>query len=180
DELHPCLAILLCTLQESGDDEYKGDQSDSDDEVDSDFDIDEGDEPNSDQDDDEPKRKRRVVTKAYREPIKSLRPKKPEVPASSSQKVREEKATPVEQDDVIDSRKHMRQSTTEHTRQTFLRVQERQVQSKRKKGAAGPSYERPLTQEELLKEAKITEEFNLRSLGEFGSFAIPLPPFLGR
>ncbi|XP_062821154.1 vacuolar protein sorting-associated protein 72 homolog [Anolis carolinensis] len=150
--------------EESGDDEYKGDQSDSDDEVDSDFDIDEGDEPNSDQDDDEPKRKRRVVTKAYREPIKSLRPKKPEVPASSSQKVREEKATPVEQDDVIDSRKHMRQSTTEHTRQTFLRVQERQVQSKRKKGAAGPSYERPLTQEELLKEAKITEEFNLRSL----------------
>lgn len=52
--------------QESGDDEYKGDQSDSDDEVDSDFDIDEGDEPGSDQDDDEPKRKRRVVTKAYK------------------------------------------------------------------------------------------------------------------
>nr|XP_060613990.1 vacuolar protein sorting-associated protein 72 homolog [Anolis sagrei ordinatus] len=150
--------------EESGDDEYKGDQSDSDDEVDSDFDIDEGDEPNSDQDDDEPKRKRRVVTKAYREPIKSLRPKKPEVPASSSQKVREERATPAEQDDAVDSRKHMRQSTTEHTRQTFLRVQERQVQSKRKKGGAAPSYERPLTQEELLKEAKITEEFNLRSL----------------
>lgn len=58
----------------------------------------------------------------------------------------------------------MRQSTTEHTRQTFLRLQERQVQSKRKKG--GPNYERPLTQEELLEEAKITEEINLRSLGE--------------
>lgn len=61
-------------------------------------------------------------------------------------------------------RKHMRQSTTEHTRQTFLRLQERQVQSKRKKG--GPNYDRPLTQEELLEEAKITEEINLRSLGE--------------
>ncbi|NXM54690.1 VPS72 protein, partial [Illadopsis cleaveri] len=61
-------------------------------------------------------------------------------------------------------RKHMRQSTTEHTRQTFLRLQERQVQSKRKKG--GPNYERPLTQEELLEEAKITEEINLRSLGQ--------------
>lgn len=61
-------------------------------------------------------------------------------------------------------RKHMRQSTTEHTRQTFLRIQERQVQSKRKKG--GPNYDRPLTQEELLEEAKITEEINLRSLGE--------------
>lgn len=59
----------------------------------------------------------------------------------------------------------MRQSTTEHTRQTFLRLQERQVQSKRKKG--GPNYERPLTQEELLEEAKITEEINLRSLGEW-------------
>lgn len=60
----------------------------------------------------------------------------------------------------------MRQSTTEHTRQTFLRLQERQVQSKRKKGA-GPSYDRPLTQEELLEEAKITEELNLRSLGKW-------------
>ncbi|KAF7238379.1 hypothetical protein EYD10_14960 [Varanus komodoensis] len=150
--------------EESGDDEYKGDQSDSDDEVDSDFDIDEGDVPSSDQDEDEPKRKRRVVTKAYKEPIKSLRPKKPDAPASGSQKVREERSVPVELlDDVVDSRKHMRQSTTEHTRQTFLRVQERQVQSKRKKGA-GPSHERPLTQEELLKEAKITEELNLRSL----------------
>lgn len=64
-------------------------------------------------------------------------------------------------------RKHMRQSTTEHTRQTFLRIQERQVQSKRKKG--GPNYDRPLTQEELLEEAKITEEINLRSLGELGA-----------
>lgn len=52
--------------QESGDDEYRGDQSDSDDEVDSDFDIDEGEEPTSDQDESEPKRRRRVVTKAYR------------------------------------------------------------------------------------------------------------------
>ncbi|NWW69121.1 VPS72 protein, partial [Ifrita kowaldi] len=66
---------------------------------------------------------------------------------------------------VSAGRKHMRQSTTEHTRQTFLRLQERQVQSKRKKG--GPNYERPLTQEELLEEAKITEEINLRSLENY-------------
>uniref|UniRef100_A0A2K6UQ81 Vacuolar protein sorting-associated protein 72 homolog n=1 Tax=Saimiri boliviensis boliviensis TaxID=39432 RepID=A0A2K6UQ81_SAIBB len=57
----------------------------------------------------------------------------------------------------------MRQSTAEHTRQTFLRVQERQGQSRRRKG---PHCERPLTQEELLREAKITEELNLRSLGQ--------------
>lgn len=60
-------------------------------------------------------------------------------------------------------RKSMRQSTAEHTRQTFLRVQERQGQSRRRKG---PHCERPLTQEELLREAKITEELNLRSLGQ--------------
>ncbi|NXG18661.1 VPS72 protein, partial [Grallaria varia] len=152
--------------EESGDDEYRGEHSDTDDEVDSDFDIDEGDEPASDQEEAEPRRRRRVLTKAYREPLKSLRPKKTEGPRGGSQKSREVKSIPLElQDDVGDSRKHMRQSTTEHTRQTFLRLQERQVQSKRKKG--GPNYERPLTQEELLEEAKITEEINLRSLENY-------------
>lgn len=53
-------------FKESGDDEYKGDHSDSEDEVDSDFDIDEGDEPDSDQEEDAPRRKSRVVTKAYK------------------------------------------------------------------------------------------------------------------
>ncbi|XP_071273439.1 vacuolar protein sorting-associated protein 72 homolog [Agelaius tricolor] len=152
--------------EESGDDEYRGDHSDSDDEVDSDFDIDEGDEPGSEQDEAEPRRRRRVLTKAYREPLKSLRAKKAEGPRGGSQRSREVKSTPLElQEDGGDSRKHMRQSTTEHTRQTFLRLQERQVQSKRKKG--GTSYERPLTQEELLEEAKITEEINLRSLENY-------------
>ncbi|NXH88112.1 VPS72 protein, partial [Edolisoma coerulescens] len=152
--------------QESGDDEYRGEHSDSDDEVDSDFDIDEGDEPGSEQDEAEPRRRRRVLTKAYREPLKSLRAKKAEGPRGGSQRSREVKSVPLElQEDVGDSRKHMRQSTTEHTRQTFLRLQERQVQSKRKKG--GPNYERPLTQEELLEEAKITEEINLRSLENY-------------
>nr|ACG76403.1 transcription factor-like 1 (predicted) [Otolemur garnettii] len=265
--------------EESGDDEYQGDQSDTEDEVDSDFDIDEGDEPSSDGEAEEPRRKRRVVTKAYKEPLKSLRPRKVSTIAGSSQKTREEKVLlPLElQDDGSDRevavvtdygafvkipgcrkqglvhqthmsscrvdkpseivdvgdkvwvkligremkndrikvflsmkvvnqgtgkdlglnsviieqeerrrhfcqdytgqitlkavlnttckkcgcRKSMRQSTAEHTRQTFLRVQERQGQSRRRKG---PHCERPLTQEELLREAKITEELNLRSL----------------
>ncbi|XP_030147303.4 vacuolar protein sorting-associated protein 72 homolog [Taeniopygia guttata] len=152
--------------EESGDDEYRGEHSDSDDEVDSDFDIDEGDEPGSEQDEAEPRRRRRVLTKAYREPLKSLRARKAEGPRGASQRGREVKALPLElQEDGGDSRKHMRQSTTEHTRQTFLRLQERQVQSKRKKG--GTSHERPLTQEELLEEAKITEEINLRSLENY-------------
>ncbi|XP_053330621.1 vacuolar protein sorting-associated protein 72 homolog [Spea bombifrons] len=154
--------------EESGDEEYNEDRSESEDEVDSDFDIDEGDEPTSDHEEDEPKRKRRVVTKAYKEPIKLLKPKpKPKADASSSvaQKSRPEKPAPQETpEDVGDSRKHMRQSTTEHTRQTFLRVQERQVQSRKKKG---PHPDRPLTQEELLEEAKITEEINIRSLENY-------------
>ncbi|XP_063295759.1 vacuolar protein sorting-associated protein 72 homolog [Pelobates fuscus] len=154
--------------EESGDDEYNEDRSASEDEVDSDFDIDEGDEPTSDHDEDEPKRKRRVVTKAYKEPIQLLKPKpkpKADAPTSSTQKSRQEKPAPQEAtEDAVDSRKQMRQSTTEHTRQTFLRVQERQVQSRKKKG---PHPDRPLTQEELLEEAKITEEINIRSLENY-------------
>lgn len=63
-----CFMLTFCCflMQESGDDEYKGDHSDSEDEVDSDFDIDEGDEPDSEQEEDAPRRKSRVVTKAYK------------------------------------------------------------------------------------------------------------------
>nr|AAH74215.1 MGC83390 protein [Xenopus laevis] len=61
--------------EESGDEEYNEDRSESEDEVDSDFDIDEGDEPTSDHEEEEPKKKRRVVTKAYKEPIQLLKPK---------------------------------------------------------------------------------------------------------
>ncbi|MBN3300002.1 VPS72 protein, partial [Amia calva] len=154
---------------ESGDDEYKGDQSETEDEVDSDFDIDEGDEPDSDQEEDEPRRKRRVVTKAYKEPIKTVKPKpkpkRPPAQPSGSEKVKEEKREPLElQDDIGENRKSVRQSTTEHTRLTYLRLQERQVQPRRRKG---PHHDRPLTQEELLAEAKITAELNLRSLENY-------------
>lgn len=57
---------VFFSFQESGDDEYHGEHSDTEDEVDSDFDIDEGDEPDSDQEEDAPRRKSRVVTKAYK------------------------------------------------------------------------------------------------------------------
>ena len=60
------LIFLFPSFQESGDDEYHGEHSDTEDEVDSDFDIDEGDEPDSDQEEDAPRRKSRVVTKAYK------------------------------------------------------------------------------------------------------------------
>lgn len=56
----------------------------------------------------------------------------------------------------------MRQSTSEHTRKTNLRLQERQDAPRRRRGA---HRDRPLTQDELLAEAKITAELNIRSLG---------------
>lgn len=64
--MRTCFFFYHIFPQESGDDEYRGEHSDTEDEVDSDFDIDEGDEPDSDQEDDAPRRKSRVVTKAYK------------------------------------------------------------------------------------------------------------------
>lgn len=64
---------------------------------------------------------------------------------------------------VLLARKSVRQSTSEHTRKTNLRLQERQDAPRRRRGA---HRDRPLTQEELLAEAKITAEINIRSLGE--------------
>ncbi|XP_066539517.1 vacuolar protein sorting-associated protein 72 homolog [Hoplias malabaricus] len=154
---------------ESGDDEYKGDLSDTEDEVDSDFDIDEGEEPDSEQEEDGPRRKSRVVTKAYKEPIKAVKPKpKPkkvsELPRRTERtKTDKHKALEL-QEDISKNRKSVRQSTTEHTRLTYLRLQERQVAPRRRKGTR---HERPLTQAELLAEAKLTAEINLRSLENY-------------
>uniref|UniRef100_A0A673IXJ8 Vacuolar protein sorting-associated protein 72 homolog n=1 Tax=Sinocyclocheilus rhinocerous TaxID=307959 RepID=A0A673IXJ8_9TELE len=130
---------------ESGDEEYKGDLSETEDEVDSDFDIDERDEPDSEQEEDGPRRKSRVVTKAYKTKINKYNP--PEL-----------------QEDISKNRKSVRQSTTEYTRLTYLRLQERQVAPRRRKGTR---HERPLTQAELLAEAKITAQINLRSLENY-------------
>ncbi len=60
-------------------------------------------------------------------------------------------------------RKSVRKSTSEHTRQTNERLQERQLEAPRKR--RGALSERVLTQDELLAEAKLTAEINLRSLG---------------
>ncbi|XP_047238888.1 vacuolar protein sorting 72 homolog a [Girardinichthys multiradiatus] len=153
---------------ESGDDEYHGEHSDTEDEVDSDFDIDEGDEPDSDQEEDAPRRKSRVVTKAYKEPIKVAKPKpkKPNEEQKRTEKIKVElkRRIPQEFQDFAETRKSVRQSTSEHTRKTNLRLQERQDAPRRRRGA---HRDRPLTQEELLAEAKITAEINIRSLENY-------------
>uniref|UniRef100_A0A3P9J916 Vacuolar protein sorting-associated protein 72 homolog n=1 Tax=Oryzias latipes TaxID=8090 RepID=A0A3P9J916_ORYLA len=153
---------------ESGDDEYHGEHSDTEDEVDSDFDIDEGDEPDSDQEEDAPRRKSRVVTKAYKEPIKVAKPKpkKPSEEQRKTEKTRVElrRRIPQELQDFAETRKSVRQSTSEHTRKTNLRLQERQDAPRRRRGA---HRDRPLTQEELLAEARVTAELNIRSLENY-------------
>ncbi|XP_021427375.1 vacuolar protein sorting 72 homolog a isoform X1 [Oncorhynchus mykiss] len=151
---------------ESGDDEYRGEHSDTEDEVDSDFDIDEGDEPDSDQEDDAPRRKSRVVTKAYKEPLKVTKPKpkRPSEELKKTEKAKMERRVPQEFQEFGETRKSVRQSTSEHTRKTNLRLQERQDAPRRRRGA---HHDRPLTQEELLAEAKITAEVNLRSLENY-------------
>lgn len=153
--------------EESGDDEYQGDHSDTEDEVDSDFDIDEGDEPDSDQEEDAPRRKSRVVTKAYKEPIKVNKPKaskRPYEELKKTDKAKTERRDLQDYQDFGETRKSVRQSTSEHTRKTNLRLQERQDAPRRRRGSL---HNRPLTQDELLAEAKITAELNLRSLENY-------------
>lgn len=155
--------------EESGDEEYKGDLTETEDEVDSDFDIDEGDEPDSEQEEDGPRRKSRVVTKAYKEPVKVVRQKPKqrkltELPRRTDKAKIDKYKPPELQEDISRNRKSVRQSTTEHTRLTYLRLQERQVAPRRRKGTR---HERLLTQAELLAEAKVTAEMNLRSLENY-------------
>uniref|UniRef100_A0A8C4QV54 Vacuolar protein sorting-associated protein 72 homolog n=1 Tax=Eptatretus burgeri TaxID=7764 RepID=A0A8C4QV54_EPTBU len=200
-------------IWESGDDEYKSDQSDSEDEVDSDFDIVEEEEPESGQEEDFlPRKKRRVVTKAYKEPMKASKPKvkvkKPpqeyeESTQSPEDNRREcfdfninssvssgiEEIVVIAACDIADvlrsqrnahiprskrrfcvlcsaARTGLRHSTAECTRQTYLRLKEREELPKRQRKKL---YEENgyLTQEQLLAEARVTEEMNLRSLENY-------------
>nr|XP_055076366.1 vacuolar protein sorting 72 homolog a [Misgurnus anguillicaudatus] len=151
---------------ESGDDEYRGDHSDTEDEVDSDFDIDEGDEPDSDQEDDAPRRKSRVVTKAYKEPLKISKPKvKRASEEIKAERPKTERRAIQELQEFGEMRKSVRKSTSEHTRKTNQRLQERQQEAPRKR--KGTLSDHVLTQEELLAEAKLTAEINLRSLENY-------------
>uniref|UniRef100_W5LJQ3 Vacuolar protein sorting-associated protein 72 homolog n=1 Tax=Astyanax mexicanus TaxID=7994 RepID=W5LJQ3_ASTMX len=151
---------------ESGDDEYRGDHSDTEDEVDSDFDIDEGDEPDSNEEDDAPRRKSRVVTKAYKEPVKAVKPKvkRPSEEPKRTERLKPEKRSHQDLQEYGELRKSVRKSTSEHTRKTFERLQERQQEAPRRRKA---NTEPVLSQEELLKEAQITAQSNLQSLENY-------------
>ncbi|XP_062842609.1 vacuolar protein sorting 72 homolog a [Trichomycterus rosablanca] len=151
---------------ESGDDEYRGDHSDTEDEVDSDFDLDEGDEPDSEQEEEAPRRRSRILTKAYREPLKVVKPKvkRTSEEPKQTEKPKAEKRSAHDLHEFTEMRKSVRKSTSEHTRKTFERLQERQQEAPRRRRV---QRDRPLSQEELLKEAQLTAQSNLQSLENY-------------
>ncbi|KAL8614462.1 hypothetical protein ACOMHN_007798 [Nucella lapillus] len=156
--------------EEVEDNDYNSEDSDSE-STDSDFSIDENDDVRSDEnDDDQPKRKRRVVTKAYKEP-------KREGPEEKKVKVEEKTTEKKEKTDDIPSvqiymspeRKSLRKSTTIKSKQTQSRQKQREHQAKMLAEIADRNNVkvedvRRLTQDELLAEAKVTEQINMKSL----------------
>ncbi|XP_053209633.1 vacuolar protein sorting-associated protein 72 homolog [Panonychus citri] len=154
-------------IEEEEDNEYQPEESD-DDVVDSDFDIDENDEPVEEDEEPQTKRTRRVVTKSYKEPPKEKvqikkapsTPKKQPVTVKESEKI--ENLTGV---------KSVRASTKLKSEETALRVkldsEARKKAAAKKKNFKNHASWRKLTQEELLKEAKLTEQINLKSLEKY-------------
>ncbi|CAG9861778.1 unnamed protein product [Phyllotreta striolata] len=134
---------------------------DDEDIVDSDFSIDENDEPVSDAEGDETqKKKRRLITKAYKEPVQQS--EKPKLPKPKFSKVKHSSSTANESF----GRKSVRKSTLARTAETAQRVKVRDLEQRKKVRKQAVEEWIP-TQEELLEEAKCTEEENLKSLERY-------------
>ncbi|XP_018403395.1 PREDICTED: vacuolar protein sorting-associated protein 72 homolog isoform X2 [Cyphomyrmex costatus] len=136
-------------------------EDEAEDEVDSDFSIDENDEPVSDTEQEGPKKKRRLVTKAYKEP------KPATLHAHSTPKEKKIKQ-PKQEKISVDSieRKSIRRSTAAKSAATQKRLRERNEDQRRKVKVVRHNTWKP-TQEELLEEALQTEELNLKSLEKY-------------
>ncbi|CAB3375284.1 Hypothetical predicted protein [Cloeon dipterum] len=164
------------------DQEYKSEDS-GDDDVDSDFSIDENDEVISDHEDDKPKRAKRLVTRAYKEPKKVAKKETADVTDKPFPfNIPEDQAgpsnsTPVKKPVVKkqlsapskSERKSCRKSTAAKSAELRKRVKQRdeEYQRRRKKMKLKEKKEEPMTQEELLEEAKATERENIASLEQF-------------
>nr|KAG5689648.1 hypothetical protein BaRGS_029887 [Batillaria attramentaria] len=147
--------------EEAEDNDYASEESDSE-STDSDFSIDENDEVRSDaDDDDEPKRKKRV------EPKKEGPAEKKKTEVKKREKKKQE--IPAVQIYQSPERKSLRRSTAQKSKETQSRQKRREETARILKDIAlkkNVKVEdvRRLTQEELLAEAKITEQINLKSL----------------
>lgn len=148
------------------DNEYEA-QEDDEDIVDSDFSIDENDEPVSDTEEQPEKKKRRLVTKSYKEPVSTKQqqqPPKPRPKPKPKQPRTESRQIPYEYLDFSE-RKSIRKTTAAKTAETAQRVKVRnQVQKKRIRRKEDDWVP---TQEELLEEAKVTEGENIKSLEKY-------------
>ena len=133
-------------------------EDEAEDEVDSDFSIDENDEPISDTEQEGPKKKRRLVTKAYKEPKVQ----------SNQLPPKEKRVRQPRQRTFIESteRKSIRRSTAAKSAATQRRLTERNEHQKRKTRVIRHDTWKP-TQEELLEEALQTEQINMKSLEKY-------------
>ncbi|XP_016921182.1 vacuolar protein sorting-associated protein 72 homolog isoform X1 [Apis cerana] len=132
-------------------------EDEAEDEVDSDFSIDENDEPISDTEQEGPKKKRRLVTKAYKEPkVQSQLPSKEKKVRQPRQRIFNEST----------ERKSIRRSTAAKSAATQKRLSERNEHQKRRTRVIRHDTWKP-TQEELLKEALQTEQINMKSLEKY-------------
>lgn len=130
--------------------------------VDSDFSIDENDEPVSDNEEQGPKRRKKVMTRSYKEPSKV--PKKVVTPKKKI--LKSPTKTLAEKRAHHEAKKSLRKSTTAKSTATQHRLKARQ-EAERKKPKIVKNDDPIPTQEELLEEAERTEKENLLSLEKF-------------
>lgn len=132
--------------------------------MDSDFSNDEEDELVSDHEDDAPKRRKKVVTRSYKEPVKATA-KKPTIPKKkilkSPKKSPEKRAS-----NELDAKKSLRQSTAAKSAATRHTLKARHEAERMKPKVVKKQDPMP-TQEELLEEAAQTEKENILSLEKF-------------
>ncbi|OXU24976.1 hypothetical protein TSAR_010898 [Trichomalopsis sarcophagae] len=144
------------------DNDYK-EEVEAEDEVDSDFSIDENDEPVSDHEPEEKKRKKGVFTKAYKEPAKPSSSKPKEAAAPKRKRCRIQK---IERIFIDTERKSIRHSTAVKSAATLKRLEKRNEDQRKKVKIVKYDDYKP-TQDELLEEALQTEEINLKSLEKY-------------
>jgi vacuolar protein sorting-associated protein 72 len=143
------------------DKEYE-EEEEGEDVVDSDFSIDENDEPISDNEEESQRKKRRLVTKAYKEPVAT--PSKQKLKPKSSKPV--PRLRTIAHQSTEYERKSIRKSTAAKSAATAQRIKVRNLEQKKK--IKRPKEEEWIpTQEELLEEAKITELENIKSLEKY-------------
>ncbi|XP_015603316.1 vacuolar protein sorting-associated protein 72 homolog [Cephus cinctus] len=136
-------------------------EDEGEDEVDSDFSIDENDEPVSDPEQEGPKKKRRLITKAYKEPkVISTQPQS--TPKERKKKIPRQGRFSFDNTE----RKSIRRSTAAKSAATQKRLRERNEDQKKKVKIVRHDTWKP-TQQELLEEALLTEEINLKSLEKY-------------